>query len=139
MGKQLRAVLALLSLALPAACQTAALMPELSAGVLAEEYEKASNSIRSKYDGKEIRVAGFTPVAPTMPQDAADQGFVLLRAEKQNTAGPVTCWFTLAQSGEFSRITGGQYLTVKGVFNGEGGAALRFCKVIKISRTGGTR
>ena len=133
MKTYMRTVWVLLSCALPAACQSSSSpMPELSAGVLADGYEGASAAVRSKYEGKEVKVKGFTSGPPTMPQDTAEQGALLLREVESGPGWQVTCWFTAEQSAEFSRIEGGQYVTVKGVFTGETGAALRFCKLIKI-------
>ena len=36
------------------------------------------------------------------------------------------------QTAEFSKIKGGQYMTVKGIFNGEARADLKFCKLVKV-------
>jgi hypothetical protein len=44
----------------------------------------------------------------------------------------VTCWFSKDQAKQFSKIKGGQHVTVKGIFNGEAGADLKFCKLVKI-------
>jgi hypothetical protein len=44
----------------------------------------------------------------------------------------IICWFGNDQEEEFSKIGGERYVTVKGVFNGEDGLDLKFCKVLKI-------
>ena len=44
----------------------------------------------------------------------------------------VACWFSKDQSEQFSQVRGNQYLTVKGVFNGEADAELKFCKLVGI-------
>ena len=88
--------------------------------------------MRSKYDGKEITVRGYTLVAATMPQPGADQGSVLLEDKEIKPQRQVACWFSKDQIDQFSQIKGGQYVTVRGVFNGEAGAELKFCKLVSI-------
>ena len=100
----------------------------ISATTLADEYQRSSAAVRSKYDGKEIVVSGYAVVAPTLPTD--DQGSMLL--EEGQPARKVVCWFSKDQAEQFSKIKGGQFITVKGVFNGEVGAELKFCKLAKI-------
>src|SRR6266446_3589910 len=70
----------LLAIAMLTACQTASSgSPEpVSAGNLAKEYQESSAGVRSKYDGKEISVRGYTLIAATLPRDGNDQGSVLL-------------------------------------------------------------
>lgn len=106
--------------------------PPLSASVLSEEYEKSRAVVRRKYDGKEIVVRGYAAITPTMPRTDADQGSVLLENKESKLTPELACWFSRDQSDEFSKIKGGQYITVKGVFNGEAGAELKFCKLVKI-------
>ncbi len=130
----MRSILVLLGLTMLTVCQSASSSAprSVSAGSLTEEYQESSAAVRSKYDGKEITVRGYTLSAATMPRDGADQGSVLLE-EKGRDPGPhVTCWFSNEQAAKFSKIRGGQYITVKGVFNGEAGAELRFCKLVKV-------
>lgn len=88
--------------------------------------------MRRKYDGKEIIVRGYAAITPTMPRTEAEQGSVLLEKKESKLTPQIACWFSLDQSDEFSKIKGGQYITVKGVFNGEAGAELKFCKLVKI-------
>ena len=102
------------------------------AGALSEEYEKSTAAVRSKYDGKEIIVRGYAMIAPTMPRPGDDQGSVLLEEKARKPARQVACWFSKDQAEEFSKIKGGQNITVKGIFNGEAGADLKFCKLVKI-------
>ena len=117
-----------------AGCLTESLSPEkaVSAGALVAEYERSTASVRNKYDGKEIVVRGYTLGAPAMPQGDADQGSVLLEDNNSQSVSRVACCFSKEQAGEFSRIKGNQYLTVRGVFNGERAAELKFCKLVKI-------
>jgi putative nucleic acid binding protein len=130
----MRTVFVSLSLALVTGCQTASSLRPISASALAEEYERSNAAVRRKYDGKEIRVGGYAIAPPAMPRDAADQGSVLLRENAQDRVEPITCWFTKGQAAEFSKVEAGLYVTVQGVFNGETGGALRFCKLINTRR-----
>ena len=116
-----------------AACQTSAVNPPkpFSAGAFSAEYQQSSVAARSKYDGKEIAVRGFAETAANLPRATEDQGSILLKAKESNSLA-VTCWFSREQTQEFSKITGGQYITVKGVFNGEAGLELKFCKLVRI-------
>ena len=126
-------ILILLGLTMLTACQSASSgvpMP-ISAGNLTEEYERAGNGVRGKYDGKEITVRGYTPVGATLPR-AGEEGSVALQEKGRDPDRPVTCWFSKEQATEFAKIKGGQYLTVKGVFNGEVGADLKFCKLVQV-------
>jgi hypothetical protein len=113
-------------------CQPASLgSPEpISASTLAEEYERSSVAVRSKYDGKEITVSGYAVLAAKLHSD--DQGSVLFEEKEGQPARKVVCWFSKDHAEQFSKIKGGQFITVKGVFNGEVGAELKFCKLVKI-------
>ena len=130
----LRLAFVLLSLTMLTACQNASSRsPEpLPAAALIEEYERSSASVRSKYDGKEIIVRGYTLTAATLPHEGHDQGSVWLEEEERNASRQVACWFSRDQAAEFSKIKGGQYITVKGIFNGESGADLKFCKLVRV-------
>lgn len=115
-------------------CQPASLgAPKpISARTLAEEYERSSTDARTKYDGKEITVSGYTPEAAIMPEPGDDdQGLVLLEEKDRKPVQQVACWFSKDQAEQFSTIKSGQFITVKGIFNGEVGADLRFCKLVK--------
>jgi len=67
-----------------------------------------------------------------MPQPDVDQGSVSLEEKENQSVSKVVCWFSREQTTEFAKIKGGQYLTVRGVFNGERGVELRFCKLVKV-------
>ena len=71
-------------------------------------------------------------VTATMPRAANDQGSVLLEEKDLKLTRQVACWFSKDQADQFSKIKGGQYITVKGIFNGEAGAELRFCRLVTI-------
>ena len=130
----MKSILVLLSLAMLSACQSASsgAPKPVSAGKLTAEYQESSAGVRSKYDGKEITVRGYTLIAATMPRPDDDQGSVLLEEKGRDQGRPVACWFSKEEAAEFSKIKGGQYVTVKGVFNGEVGAELKFCKLVKV-------
>ncbi|HEY3104273.1 MAG TPA: hypothetical protein VGJ69_11815 [Pyrinomonadaceae bacterium] len=115
-------------------CQNASSRAQepLSAGTLSEEYERSSASARRKYDGKEIIVRGYTVTVATLPHEGHDQGSVLLEEKERKPARQVACWFSQDQAEQFSQIKGTQYITVKGIFNGEAGAELKFCKLVKV-------
>jgi hypothetical protein len=129
-----KSIFVLLSLTMLTACQNASSRSQepLSAGSLAEEYERSNASVRSKYDGKEIIVRGYTITVATMPHEGHDQGSVWLEEKGRNAARQVACWFSRDQAEQFSQIKGEQYITVKGIFNGEAGADLKFCKLVKV-------
>jgi len=117
-----------------AACQIACFgsSKPVAAGALSDEYERSTVSVRSKYDGKEIFVRGYAMNPATMPQPDADQGLVFLQEKESQSVSKVICWFSREQATEFSKIKGDQYLTVRGIFNGERGVELKFCKLVKV-------
>jgi tRNA_anti-like len=127
-----RSPLVMVSLLASMSCQPASLgSPKpISVRTLAEEYQRSSAAVRSKYDGKEIIVSGYAVIAPTL-SNGDDQGSVQLE-EKDQPAGRVVCWFSKDHAEQFSKLKGGQHITVKGVFNGEVGAELKFCKLVRI-------
>ena len=120
-----------------AACQAASsrqpAQPEpVSAGALTKEYQESTTETRRKYDGREITVKGLTTMTAMMPPSGSDQGVVFLEEEGANPPRRVSCWFSKDQADQFSKLKGGQFITVKGIFNGEAGAELKFCKLVKI-------
>jgi len=132
--RPLRLGFVLLSLTILTACQAASSREpsSVSARTLADEYERSSAVVRGKYDGKEITVSGYTATAATMPQPDDDQGSVLLEEKESKSTRRIACWFSKDQADQFAKIKGGQYITVKGIFNGEAGADLKFCKLVRI-------
>lgn len=127
----MRRLLVLSLLTALTACQSSKGSAErISAAVLSEEYERSRIEVRRKYDGQEIVVEGYSAGAPTMPTTGEDQGLLLLTQKDGPIAGPVSCWFSRDQAPKFSGLAAGQLVTVKGVFNGEGGVQLRFCKLV---------
>ena len=70
--------------------------------------------------------------AIVLPGDPGEQGSLWLKEPESETNGKVGCWFSNQQAAEFSKISSGQYLTIKGVFNGEAGVDLKFCRLVKV-------
>jgi tRNA_anti-like len=103
----------------------------ISARSLVEEYENSTRAVRSKYDGKEIIVRGRAVAGASMPRLVGEQGSVALADKEDVPARQVTCWFSSEQADYFSKLKGGQYITVKGIFTGEAGVELKFCKLVK--------
>jgi len=124
--------LTLFSALLFSTCQVASTAPPLSAGTLLREYQQSSADARRKYDGKEISVQGLALSAATLPLDAAAQGSVWLQESNPETNGRVGCWFSSQQAPDFSKIVSGQRVTIRGVFNGEAGVELKFCRLVKV-------
>ena len=129
-----KSVFVLLGLTLATACERApsGSGKPVSVATLTGEYEESHAAVRNKYDGKEITIRGYTPIAARLPLPGDDQGSVWLEEKGQDAAGQVNCWFSKNQATEFSKIRGGEYITVKGIFNGEAGAELKFCKLVKV-------
>jgi len=104
----------------------------VSAHSLAAEYERSGAEVRSRYDGTEITIRGYAELPAVMPVPGADQGSVLLEDKGLKSDRRVVCWFSTEQSETFSKIQGEQYITVRGVFNGEAGPDLKFCKLVGV-------
>jgi hypothetical protein len=117
-----------------ASCQTRSMgsAKPLSAGALSKDYENFRAEVRTKYDGKEIVVEGQAASAATLPKSGEDQGSVFLTERDQSAVCRVTCWFSKDQTAQFSLVKAGKPITVKGVFNGETGVELKFCKLVKL-------
>jgi hypothetical protein len=130
----MKSILVFFSLTMLTACQSASsgATATVSVGNLTREYEESSASVRSKYDGKEITVRGYTLTGAKLPRPGADQGSVLLEEKGRDPGRQVACWFSKDQGEQFAKIKGGQYITVKGIFNGEAGVDLKFCKLVKV-------
>ena len=132
--RTLRLAFVLLDLLLFTACGTASSeQPKpVSAGALTKEYQESTTDARRKYDGREITVNGPTVMAAMMPPSGGEQGLVFLEEKGANPPRRVACWFSKDQVDQFSKIKAGQYITVKGVFNGEAGVELKFCKLVSL-------
>ena len=130
----LKNLLVFAGLALLTSCHRS--LPEiagpLSARNLVEAYQRSSAAVRTQYDGREITVRGYAVLAAAMPASGADQGSIQLEDKELKVTRQVVCWFSKEQSETFSKIKGEQYITVRGVFNGESGADLKFCKLVGV-------
>ena len=129
-GRAMRGVAAIAVAVLLISCRTASPTPR-AVGTLLSEYEQYPTSARQKYDGKEISVQGAALANASMPANA-DQGLLWLAEIGNQTTGKLSCWFSRQQADEFSQIHTGQYLTIKGVFNGESGVQLKFCRLVRV-------
>jgi hypothetical protein len=116
----------------PAPSQQPAPPEPVSVATLAKEYQESTNDARRKYNGREITVKGLTQMAAMMPPFGEEQGVIFLEEKGANPPRRVACWFSKDQAEQFSKITSGQSITVKGIFNGEAGAELKFCKLVRI-------
>ena len=114
------------------ACQRGMFNSTLSVGELTKEYEKSSKAVRSKYDGKEITVRGYSLIGATLPRDDDDAGLISLDEKDGDPLLSVTCWFRQPDATEFAKIKGEQFVTVKGIFDGEITTDLKFCKLVKV-------
>ncbi|HEV8588063.1 MAG TPA: hypothetical protein VGQ72_04260 [Pyrinomonadaceae bacterium] len=132
--RPLRLGFVLFSLTMLTACQAASSsQPEpVPAGVLTKDYQESTTDARRKYDGREITVKGLTVMTAMMPPSGSEEGLILLEERTASPPRRVSCWFSRDQAERFSTIKAGQYITVKGIFNGEAGAELKFCKLVKI-------
>lgn len=128
--------LALVSFVFLTGCQSqsAGASPALPVQALVCQYEECRAEVRRKYDGHEITVRGYTAEAAILPQpgDDDDEGLVLLEEKDHKPAQNIACWFSRDQAEQFSTTKSGQFITVKGIFNGEAGPDLKFCKLVKI-------
>jgi len=134
-----KSILAFVGLMMLVGCQRApsrerAPTEPVSAGTLTRDYQQSAAAARRKYDGKELTVKGLAQMAAMMPPPGEEQGVVFL---EENTANPprrVACWFSKEQTEQFRKVISGQSITVSGIFNGEAGAELKFCKLVKIEQ-----
>lgn len=101
----------------------------ISAETLAEKYTVSVEAARREFDGKELVVKGYVSGFVAMPKDDESEGRILLSSEKKGTT-PVECWFSRYESAEFAGIGEGGSITVKGIFSGESGLVLKFCKLV---------
>ncbi len=116
------------------ACQSLSSVPmaTLTAEELANQYAVAGESVRTKFDGKEIVVRGFALAAATLPSREEYEGSISLGGNGGPDDTQVVCWFGQKEAREFAEVIPGSYIKVVGVFNGEGGARLRFCRLVEI-------
>jgi hypothetical protein len=126
-------IVLVLTVAALGSCQTASSgeLKPISAADLTQAYARERADVRRRYDGKEIVVRGYVANSAVMPHGPGGQGSLSIEVRMDEPVPKVTCWFSDDQQEEFSKLGGGRDVTVKGVFNGEDGLDLKFCKVLK--------
>ena len=102
----------------------------ITAETLARKYSVSVEAARREFDGKELLVEGYVLNVANVPKNDEGEGVILLGSTREGSGG-VQCWFTRYQSADFAEIGPGSPITVKGVFNGEAGPVLKFCKLVK--------
>ncbi len=104
----------------------------LSAFELAKKHKASKNNV-SQYNGKEITIRGYILVPPTITEPT--KGGLSSLGEKtegvEGTINTIACWFDSKEEAKFAALKGDQYITVKGVFDGEYLAELRPCQLVK--------
>src|SRR5687768_5951460 len=101
----------------------------ITAETLADKYSVSVEAARREFDGKELVVKGYVSNVIAMPKDDGSEGMILLDSGKKTNDLQVQCWFTRYESAEFADL-GTRSITVKGIFNGESGIVLKFCKLV---------
>lgn len=101
----------------------------ITAEALATKYNVSAEAARREFDGKELVVKGYVLKSVAMPNGDESEGVILLSPGNKITGPTVECWFTRYESAEFAELDTGQSITVKGIFNGESGITLKFCKL----------
>ncbi len=100
-------------------------------GDLTKEYVESKDVARNRYDGKPIRVEGYVLASAWMPRQDGTEGLILLGEKEGKDSPHVSCWFTRGEIEKFSRVQRGSRVTVEGIFNGERGTELRFCRLVR--------
>lgn len=103
----------------------------ITAEKLADKYNVSVEAARREFDGKELEVKGYVSEPVSMPNRDQSEGLILLGPEKKSSGPPVRCWFSRYESAEFADVEAGQPITVKGIFNGESGTVIKFCKLVQ--------
>lgn len=110
----------------------------ISAETLAEKYAVSVEAARREFDGKELVVKGYVSSFVSVPKGDETEGMLLLGSDKKSLT-QVQCWFSKYESAEFSDIAVGQPIVVKGIFNGESGLVVKFCKRVQEQSPDGDR
>ena len=120
-------------LALFVTCQSGVRDPTqtFSVSELASQYDRSPAGFRNSYDGREVVVSGYVIADPSMPDADEDEGLVYIEDPAGVRGGQIFCWFSQKEAAAFSKLEPGKRITVKGVFNGENGTELRFCKLVR--------
>lgn len=103
----------------------------ITAETLADKYSVSIEAARREFDGKELEVKGYVSEPVSMPNSDQSEGLILLGPPKKSSDPPVQCWFSRYESAEFADIDAGRPITVKGIFSGESGIVLKFCKLVQ--------
>lgn len=111
------------------ACREGSSTRTISAEALADKYSVSVEAARREFDGKELVVNGYISNFAVMPKDDDSEGMVLLNSGKKD-APAVQCWFSRYEAAEFGGLSDGQAIAVRGIFNGESRAMLKFCKLV---------
>ena len=127
-------LLALALILVLSSCRTGAqpVIRTISAETLADKYSVSIEAARHEFDGKDLLVEGYVLNSVAMPKNDNEEGMVLLGSDKGSAMG-VQCWFTKYESAEFTGVVPGNSITVKGIFSGEPGPVLKFCKLVKVN------
>ena len=117
-------------------CRTGAepVIRTITAETLTDKYSVSVDAARHEFDGNSLLVEGYVLNSVSMPKNDNEEGMVLIGAEKESSKG-VQCWFTRYQSAEFVGLKPGNLITVNGIFSGEAGPTLKFCKLEKKSES----
>jgi hypothetical protein len=128
----LRGLIVLAALPVLNSCRTGSgtLPRKIAAETLVEKYSVSVEAARREFDGKELVVTGYVSKGVAIPEGDESEGLILLGHEHKPIA-QVQCWFSRYESPEFADVGTGQLVTVKGVFNGESGIVLKFCKLVE--------
>jgi len=102
----------------------------ITAETLAYKYSASVEAARREFDGKELVVKGYVSNSVVMPKDDESEGMILLDSGKKTPDPQVQCWFSRYESAEFADISTAQSITIRGIFNGESGIVLKFCKLV---------
>jgi hypothetical protein len=103
--------------------------PQFTAAELALQYEVSRLETRQKYEGRELTVQGFVLYGPSSPNQPQTQGSVVI-GDRGSPHSQVECWFTEKEAKGFLNVHSGRRVVVRGVFSGEAGAELRFCRLM---------
>ncbi len=128
-GQALGGIILLAAIIALDSCRDNASTRTMNAGTLAEKYSVSVEAARREFDGKELVVKGYASSLAVMPKDDESEGMILLNSGKKD-AQDIQCWFSRYEAAEFAGVANGRPITVSGIFNGEAGILLKFCKLV---------
>ncbi len=94
-----------------------------------DKYKKSKSDL-NQYKGKEITVRGYIFSKPIVPSSNT-QGLAMLNESDTTMGASIACWFEKSDSEDFAKLTGEQYITVKGVFDGQSSHELNSCRLVR--------